>query len=202
MPPPFRAAIFVFGIGVGAAQAQGPAPDGTPFLTPSPADAIRGSKLIGLPVIGQDHVKVGAIEDVLVDGNGRILAVLIGVGGFLGIGEKQVAVPYADLALNTDGKARGAGPTSVATPANAPSADAARTAGPETMPGAQTSSRALDAVEARRSNTVDDRTGSTARADGARGRATVAVGEPVQAEIRLTKAQLQAAPAFQDEKAK
>jgi sporulation protein YlmC with PRC-barrel domain len=179
------AAILALGIGAGAAQAQEPLQDGHRFLTASPAGAIRASKLIGLPVTGQDHVKVGSIEDVLVDGNGRVLAVLIGVGGFLGIGEKRVAVPYQDLALNTDGDAGAAGPTSVATPKNAPSADAATTAGPETMPGAQTSSQALEA-----------------RSDDARGRATVMVGEPSRAEIRLTKAQLQAAPAFQDPRTK
>ncbi|KAB1078546.1 PRC-barrel domain-containing protein [Methylobacterium soli] len=196
------AAILALGIGAGAAQAQEPSQDGHRFLTASPAGAIRASKLIGLPVTGQDHVKVGSIEDVLVDDNGRVLAVLIGVGGFLGIGEKRVAVPYQDLALNTDGDAGAAGPTSVVTPKNAPSTDAATTAGPETMPGAQTSSQALEAVEARRSGTVDDKTGSTARTDDARGRATVMVGEPSRAEIRLTKAQLQAAPAFQDARTK
>ncbi|WP_336489903.1 PRC-barrel domain-containing protein [Methylobacterium nigriterrae] len=195
MPRPLKAAFLVLGLGVTAAAAQ-PPPDRESFLTDSPAGTLRGSKLIGLPVIGQDHVKIGSIEDLLVDGEGRIQAVLIGVGGFLGVGEKRVAVPYDELALNTGGEARPSGPTSVATPRNAPSAEAARTAGPETMPGAKASDAALDAVPSGRSGTADASTGSAGRQDASRGRATVALGEPVRAEIRMTKAQLQAAPAF------
>jgi hypothetical protein len=37
--------------------------------------------------------KIGKIDDVLVSGSGQINAVMIGVGGFLGAGEKDVAVP-------------------------------------------------------------------------------------------------------------
>ncbi|MGT2478784.1 PRC-barrel domain-containing protein (plasmid) [Methylobacterium oryzae CBMB20] len=47
-----------------------------------------------------DHVGVGKIEDVLVDGGGQVRAVVIGVGGFLGIGEKSVALPFDQIAWN------------------------------------------------------------------------------------------------------
>ena len=39
--------------------------------------------------------KIGEIDDVLVDREGRITALVIGVGGFLGVGEKDVAVPFS-----------------------------------------------------------------------------------------------------------
>lgn len=39
--------------------------------------------------------KIGDIDDVLVDKDGRISALIIGVGGFLGVGEKDVAVPFS-----------------------------------------------------------------------------------------------------------
>jgi len=39
--------------------------------------------------------KVGEIDDVLIDKDGRITALIIGVGGFLGVGEKDVAVPFS-----------------------------------------------------------------------------------------------------------
>jgi sporulation protein YlmC with PRC-barrel domain len=39
--------------------------------------------------------KIGDIDDVLVDKDGRITALVIGVGGFLGVGEKDVAVPFS-----------------------------------------------------------------------------------------------------------
>jgi len=39
--------------------------------------------------------KIGNIDDVLIDKEGRITALVIGVGGFLGVGEKDVAVPFS-----------------------------------------------------------------------------------------------------------
>jgi putative membrane protein len=41
--------------------------------------------------------KIGDVNDLLLDKNGKIEAVIIGVGGFLGIGEKNVAVPFSSL---------------------------------------------------------------------------------------------------------
>jgi sporulation protein YlmC with PRC-barrel domain len=38
--------------------------------------------------------KIGTIDDVLIDKNGNITALMIGVGGFLGIGEKTVATKF------------------------------------------------------------------------------------------------------------
>ncbi|KMO30126.1 hypothetical protein VP06_22960, partial [Methylobacterium aquaticum] len=91
------------------------------------------------------------------------------------------------------------------TPGRAPSEAAANTAGPETMPGARVTDQALAAVPAKRSGTVDDATGSVA-APAPRGRATVLATGPdgtvAEAEVRLTKADLQAAPAFRYEAAR
>ncbi len=39
--------------------------------------------------------KIGEIDDVLIDKDGRITALVIGVGGFLGVGEKDVIVPFS-----------------------------------------------------------------------------------------------------------
>jgi hypothetical protein len=51
------------------------------------------------------HYKVGEIKDMLVDRNGRINAVLLSVGGFLGVIEKDVAVPIDSIKNNEgDGK--------------------------------------------------------------------------------------------------
>jgi sporulation protein YlmC with PRC-barrel domain len=46
----------------------------------------------------QDN-KLGSVSDVLLDKSGRVSAVILGVGGLLGIGEKDVAVPFAALQL-------------------------------------------------------------------------------------------------------
>lgn len=54
----------------------------------------RTSKLIGVDVYGPDDKKVGDITEVIVDKSGKIEMVTIGVGGFLGIGSKDVAIPF------------------------------------------------------------------------------------------------------------
>ena len=57
----------------------------------------RGSKLIGASVYGPDNKSIGKIDDVIVASDGQIKAAVIGVGGFLGVGEKDVAVPFNSL---------------------------------------------------------------------------------------------------------
>jgi len=54
----------------------------------------RTSKLIGVDVYGPDDKKVGDVTEVIVDKTGKIEMVTIGVGGFLGIGSKDVAIPF------------------------------------------------------------------------------------------------------------
>jgi PRC-barrel domain len=50
------------------------------------------SKFKGTDVLGPDDAKVGNITDLLFDRNGKIEGLIVGVGGFLGIGEKNVAI--------------------------------------------------------------------------------------------------------------
>ena len=53
----------------------------------------RTSKLVGLNVYNDSNESLGSINDLLTDKSGDIKAVVIGVGGFLGVGEHLVAVP-------------------------------------------------------------------------------------------------------------
>ena len=57
----------------------------------------QGSKLIGLNVYNGKNEKIGDIKQLMVDKSGNIKEVAIGVGGFLGIGERDVAVKFSDL---------------------------------------------------------------------------------------------------------
>ncbi|MCG5242887.1 PRC-barrel domain-containing protein [Azospirillum doebereinerae] len=50
--------------------------------------------LIGKNVYGRDNDKLGEVDDVILDTNGQAKQLVIGSGGFLGIGEKKVAVEY------------------------------------------------------------------------------------------------------------
>jgi sporulation protein YlmC with PRC-barrel domain len=54
----------------------------------------RASKVVGLSVYNNNNESIGSINDLLTDKNGSIKAVVIGVGGFLGVGEHLVAVPF------------------------------------------------------------------------------------------------------------
>ncbi len=54
----------------------------------------RTSKVVGLNVYNEANESLGSINDLLTDKEGNIKAVVIGVGGFLGVGEHLIAVPY------------------------------------------------------------------------------------------------------------
>jgi sporulation protein YlmC with PRC-barrel domain len=41
--------------------------------------------------------KIGDVDDLLIDKEGNVTALIIGVGGFLGMGEKDVAIPFSDV---------------------------------------------------------------------------------------------------------
>ena len=57
----------------------------------------QGSKLIGLNVYDQQNEKIGDIKELMTDKDGKIEQVAIGVGGFLGMGEHDVAVKWTEL---------------------------------------------------------------------------------------------------------
>jgi len=57
----------------------------------------RVSKLMGLHVYNEANEKLGDINELLLDKNGKVNAVVIGVGGFLGMGEHDIAVTMDKL---------------------------------------------------------------------------------------------------------
>lgn len=62
------------------------------------------SKLIGFPVYNSaadDAEQIGEINDIVIAEDGSVSAVLLGVGGFLGVGEKNVAIEYDNLQWTT-----------------------------------------------------------------------------------------------------
>jgi hypothetical protein len=70
------------------------------FMSQQSESEWRGSNLMGESVVGTDNETIGDIEDVLIDRNGTVRAVVVGVGGFLGMGEKSVAIPFNALTIN------------------------------------------------------------------------------------------------------
>ena len=69
------------------------------------ADGHLGTQIIGESVYngtGEDAQNVGDVNDIVIGADGKIEAVIVGVGGFLGIGEKDVAVPLDKLSMTKD----------------------------------------------------------------------------------------------------
>jgi sporulation protein YlmC with PRC-barrel domain len=112
-------AVTALTIGAAAAQSTGkpPAPAGPQAASPSapapkssemtkPAPSDKSAKFIGsqqsdqylasnfkgTDVIGADGKKIGDVNDVLFDKDGKILAYVVSVGGFLGLGSKDIAL--------------------------------------------------------------------------------------------------------------
>jgi hypothetical protein len=63
------------------------------------AGELRASKLIGTSVKNAAGETIGDINEVVLGSDGKVAAVVIGVGGFLGIGEREVAVRFDSLQL-------------------------------------------------------------------------------------------------------
>jgi sporulation protein YlmC with PRC-barrel domain len=77
------------------------------FVQGGSAGGWRASKLIGASVYGPDNASIGEISDVLIAPDGKIRAVVVSVGGFLGAADKDVAIPFQALSI-TRGPAAGA----------------------------------------------------------------------------------------------
>jgi hypothetical protein len=86
------------------------------FIQAQGADKFVFSKFKGTDVLGPDNAKVGSVTDMLFDKQGKIEGLIVGVGGFLGIGEKNVAI---------DMNAFDVVPYATGTSTNAPSSSAA-----------------------------------------------------------------------------
>jgi sporulation protein YlmC with PRC-barrel domain len=64
------------------------------MLREMPADSMTVTDWYKQSVYDPSDKKIGEVMDVLLDKSGRVTSLIIGVGGFLGAGEKDVAVPF------------------------------------------------------------------------------------------------------------
>ena len=88
------------------AQSNPPANTQRPAATAAPAastttkaqgDLWRASKLKGLNVYNEQNEKLGDINEILLDKSGKVAGIVIGVGGFLGMGEHDIMVEMSKL---------------------------------------------------------------------------------------------------------
>jgi sporulation protein YlmC with PRC-barrel domain len=66
----------------------------TKIMTDVPPNSMPITNFYKQNVYDQGNNKIGDVDDVLLGADGKVTALVIGVGGFLGIGEKHVIVPY------------------------------------------------------------------------------------------------------------
>jgi sporulation protein YlmC with PRC-barrel domain len=87
------------------APAVAPAPARTAAVTPAePAagtqswySAMRGQELVEETLYGPNGAEIGEIENVVVGLDGRTASAVVGVGGFLGLGERRIAIPLDQI---------------------------------------------------------------------------------------------------------
>lgn len=79
-------------------------PSGTVTTTQIPAEfrTMRGEQLIGKSVYNPAGDRVGEIDEIVVNRNSRATGAVVGVGGFLGVGEKKVVVPFDNMRMQGD----------------------------------------------------------------------------------------------------
>jgi sporulation protein YlmC with PRC-barrel domain len=78
--------------------AQAPAAGGD-YLTAQSPEQISANTYLGQAVYNSADESIGKISDLIMEKDGGITAAVVGVGGFLGIGEKWVAVPFEKISI-------------------------------------------------------------------------------------------------------
>ena len=86
--------------GSALAQTAGKAAVTVPFVTQQPVNEWLVEMFVGQSVFNPAGETVGEVEDLLFDRKGQISTAIVGVGGFLGVGEKKVGVPYGMLTFD------------------------------------------------------------------------------------------------------
>ena len=74
-----------------------------PFVTTQKADEHNAGALVGRNIVNDAGEIIGNVNFLLMNDQGQITTVTIGVGGFLGVGEKNVGVPFSALKISDDG---------------------------------------------------------------------------------------------------
>jgi sporulation protein YlmC with PRC-barrel domain len=97
----------------------------------------RASKLAGVDVYNDANEKIGDINDVILDRSGKVANVILGVGGFLGLGEHNVAVAFDKLTW-VDQPVTSTTASTTSAPANAPATTSVPDGTTRTTTGAAT----------------------------------------------------------------
>lgn len=72
------------------------------YLTEQAENQISVNDFMGQEIYTADNQSIGDIKDLLVQNDGGVVAAVVGVGGFLGIGEKNVAIPFDKITITRE----------------------------------------------------------------------------------------------------
>jgi hypothetical protein len=75
---------------------------GEKFVNTQTSGQWLASDIMGMNVLGAKEEKIGSVSDLLMDQDGNVLAAVVGVGGFLGIGQKNVAIAFDTMNISAD----------------------------------------------------------------------------------------------------
>ncbi len=77
---------------------------GQSYMDSPPPNGMQASNLIGAEVNTTGDESVGSVNDLIIDQDGKVVAVVVGVGGFLGMGEKNVAINWDQIQMSGIGE--------------------------------------------------------------------------------------------------
>jgi sporulation protein YlmC with PRC-barrel domain len=95
------------GLAVAQAETMTNSPSGRSMAAPSSLSTMHwlASDIYKADVYDNAENKIGVVTDLILDNNANVTTAVVGVGGFLGAGKKEVAVPFKDLkVVSRDGK--------------------------------------------------------------------------------------------------
>ncbi|THV23258.1 PRC-barrel domain-containing protein [Peteryoungia ipomoeae] len=72
------------------------------YLTAQAENHISVDDFMDEAIYTADNESIGNVKDLLVERDGGIVAAVVGVGGFLGIGEKDVAIPFDNISITRE----------------------------------------------------------------------------------------------------
>lgn len=72
------------------------------FTAAAPANGMHASDLLDAEVRSSGDEEIGSVQELVIDENGQIVAVVVGAGGFLGMGEKDIAIGWDDVKKSGD----------------------------------------------------------------------------------------------------
>jgi hypothetical protein len=71
-------------------------------ITTQPDSSLLAADIIGMTVVSAEGEDIGEVDDLIFDDQQRLSGVVVGVGGFLGIGEKSVGIDWSQAEVRTD----------------------------------------------------------------------------------------------------